>query len=76
MVLIELFSYILYFFRWLQEVFDVPLIIQITDDEKYFWKDLSLEKVKEMAVENIKDIIAIGFHPEKTFIFRNLEYMG
>ncbi|KAK2711595.1 tryptophan--tRNA ligase, cytoplasmic-like [Artemia franciscana] len=64
------------FTKWLQEVFDVPLIIQITDDEKYFWKDLSLEKVKEMAVENIKDIIAIGFHPEKTFIFRNLEYMG
>ncbi|XP_065567094.1 tryptophan--tRNA ligase, cytoplasmic-like isoform X2 [Artemia franciscana] len=64
------------FTKWLREVFDVPLIIQITDDEIHFWKDLSLEKVKEMAVENIKDIIAIGFHPEKTFIFRNLEYMG
>ena len=29
-----------------------------------------------MALENIKDIIAIEFHPDKTFIFRNLEYMG
>ncbi|KAK2710969.1 hypothetical protein QYM36_012213, partial [Artemia franciscana] len=64
------------FTKWLQEVFDVPLIIQITDDEKYYWKSLSLEKVKEMAVENIKDIIAMDFHPDKTFIFRNLEYMG
>ncbi|KAK2709069.1 tryptophan--tRNA ligase, cytoplasmic-like [Artemia franciscana] len=64
------------FTKWLQKIFDVPLIIQITDDEKYYWKDLSLEKVKEMAVENIKDIIAIGFPPEKTFIFTNLEYMG
>ena len=64
------------FFRWLQEVFDAPLIIQIADDEGYFCNDLSLEKVKEMAVENIKDIIAMDFHQDKTFIFRNLEYMG
>ncbi|XP_065567098.1 tryptophan--tRNA ligase, cytoplasmic-like isoform X5 [Artemia franciscana] len=64
------------FTKWLQEVFDVPVIIQITDDEGYFCKDLSLEKVKEMAVENIKDIIAMDFHQDKTFIFRNLEYMG
>ncbi|XP_065558476.1 tryptophan--tRNA ligase, cytoplasmic-like isoform X3 [Artemia franciscana] len=64
------------FTKWLQEVFDVPVIIQITDDEEYFWKDLSLEKVKENALVNIKDIIAIEFHPGKTFIFRNLEYMG
>ncbi|XP_065558482.1 tryptophan--tRNA ligase, cytoplasmic-like isoform X2 [Artemia franciscana] len=64
------------FTKWLQEVFDVPVIIQITDDEEYFWKELSLEKVKENAVENIKDIIAIDFYPDKTFIFKNLEYMG
>ncbi|XP_065567106.1 tryptophan--tRNA ligase, cytoplasmic-like isoform X1 [Artemia franciscana] len=64
------------FTKWLQEVFDVPLIIQITDDEKYYWKHLNLKEVKEMAVKNIKDIIAICFHPDKTFIFRNFEYMG
>ncbi|XP_065567104.1 tryptophan--tRNA ligase, cytoplasmic-like isoform X3 [Artemia franciscana] len=64
------------FTKWLQEVFDVPLIIQITDGDKYYWKDLNLKEVKEMAVKNIKGIIAIGFHPDKTFIFRNLEYMG
>lgn len=29
-----------------------------------------------MAYDNIKDIIALGFDPEKTFIFINSEYMG
>ncbi|CAP37361.2 Protein CBR-WARS-1 [Caenorhabditis briggsae] len=28
------------FTKWLQEVFDVPLIIQMTDDEKFLWKDM------------------------------------
>ena len=29
-----------------------------------------------MAYDNIKDIIALGFDPEKTFIFINSLYMG
>ena len=24
--------------QWLQEAFDVPLVIQMTDDEKFLWK--------------------------------------
>lgn len=62
--------------KWLQETFDVPLVIQLTDDEKVLWKDLKLEDAIKMARENSKDIIAIGFDVEKTFIFNNLEYMG
>lgn len=27
--------------KWLQDVFDVPLVIQMTDDEKFLWKDLT-----------------------------------
>mmetsp|Transcript_6100 Transcript_6100/g.7354 ORF Transcript_6100/g.7354 Transcript_6100/m.7354 type:complete len:137 (+) Transcript_6100:346-756(+) len=30
------------FTQWLQEVFDAPLVIQMTDDEKFLWKDLTL----------------------------------
>eukprot|EP00116_Pleurobrachia_bachei_P008064 sb/3468326/ len=63
------------FTKWLQEVFDVPLVIQMTDDEKALWKDLSLEDANKLAHENIKDIIAFGFNPEKTFIFCDLEYI-
>ena len=28
-----------------------------------------------MTQENMKDIIAVGFDPEKTFIFTDTEYM-
>ncbi|KAJ8341645.1 hypothetical protein SKAU_G00339360 [Synaphobranchus kaupii] len=64
------------FTKWLQDVFDIPLVIQLTDDEKYLWKDLSLEECHRFAVENAKDIIACGFDISKTFIFSDLEYMG
>ncbi|KAM4899398.1 tryptophan--tRNA ligase, cytoplasmic isoform 2-T3 [Sylvia borin] len=62
--------------RWLQEVFDVPLVIQLTDDEKYLWKDMTIEKAYEYARENAKDIIACGFDINKTFIFSDLDYLG
>lgn len=62
--------------RWLQDVFDIPLVIQLTDDEKYLWKDLTLEECHRYAEENAKDIIACGFDINKTFIFSDLDYMG
>ena len=53
----------------------MPLIIQLTDDEKFLWKDLTLEQAHELAIENAKDIIAIGFDVNKTFIFADSEYI-
>jgi tryptophanyl-tRNA synthetase len=64
------------FVKWLQEVFDVHVVIQLTDDEKFFWKDIAIEETGRLAIENIKDILAIGFNPKKTFIFTDLCYMG
>ncbi|XP_049755579.1 tryptophan--tRNA ligase, cytoplasmic [Elephas maximus indicus] len=64
------------FTKWLQDVFNVPLVIQMTDDEKYLWKDLTLDQAYGYAVENAKDIIACGFDIKKTFIFSDLDYMG
>ena len=61
--------------RYLQDVFDVPLVVQMTDDEKFLWKDLGIDEANRLAHENAKDIIACGFDKEKTFIFSNLEYM-
>lgn len=63
-------------FRWLQDTFDVPLVIQLTDDEKFLWKDLTLEQANHMAIENTKDIIACGFDIEKTFIFSDLNFIS
>ena len=59
------------FTKWLQEVFDVPLVIELTDDEKFLFKhQLTIDDVKGFAAENAKDIIAVGFNPENTFIFQ------
>jgi tryptophanyl-tRNA synthetase len=56
--------------RWLQEVFNVPLVIMLTDDEKFFHTPkLKLEECYKFALENASDIIAVGFDPKKTFIF-------
>ena len=57
-------------------MFDVPLVIQLTDDEKFLWKDLTLEEANRLAYENAKDIIAVGFDEKKTFIFSDLDYMS
>ncbi|XP_060068960.1 tryptophan--tRNA ligase, cytoplasmic-like [Ylistrum balloti] len=64
------------FTKWLQDTFDVPLVIQMTDDEKFLWKDLTLEETNKLAHENAKDIIACGFDIEKTFIFSDIEYIS
>jgi tryptophanyl-tRNA synthetase len=61
----------------LQDIFDVPLVIQLTDDEKFLFKsNLKLEQCNGFAYENAKDIIAVGFNPDKTFIFSNIDFVG
>lgn len=64
------------FTKYLQDAFDVPLVIQLTDDEKFFHKqDIKFEQAYQMGKDNIKDIIAFGFNPEKTFIFSDIDYI-
>jgi len=69
--------------KWLQEAFRVPLVIQMTDDEKFLWKGSwdpengdDLMKYRGLTTENAKDIIACGFNKDMTFIFSDLEYIG
>jgi len=42
------------FTKWLQDVFEAPLVIQLTDDEKHFVKDLTLEECHRLGYENAK----------------------
>jgi len=65
------------FTKWLQEKFKVNVYIQLTDDEKFLEpkRSLSLDDVKKWSYENILDIIAVGFDPDSTFIFKNTEYI-
>ncbi|PIY60288.1 hypothetical protein COY95_02545, partial [Candidatus Woesearchaeota archaeon CG_4_10_14_0_8_um_filter_47_5] len=65
------------FTKWLQDVFKVPLLFQIPDEEKFLAKqDMTLEETKKWAYDNILDIIALGFDPKLTKIFLDTEYAG
>lgn len=63
---------------WLQKTFNCPVVIQLTDDEKWACKpdEVSEEKAKKFSFENARDIIACGFDIEKTLIFSNLGVMS
>ncbi|TAL53466.1 MAG: tryptophan--tRNA ligase [Nanoarchaeota archaeon] len=65
------------FTKWLQEQFNCELWFQLTDDEKFLFKDnLSLEGTNKMAYENALDVIALGFDPKKTHLFADTDYAG
>ncbi|MFY9717647.1 MAG: tryptophan--tRNA ligase [Thermoplasmata archaeon] len=56
--------------RWLQERLGVPMYIQITDDEKFWARSgLSREETARWGLENLYDILAIGFDPRRTRVF-------
>lgn len=59
----------------LQEEFNCEVFIPISDDEKFYVKpELSYEKAIEYSMDNILDLIALGFKPGKTFIFQDFVY--
>ncbi|KAG5504721.1 hypothetical protein GH5_05347 [Leishmania sp. Ghana 2012 LV757] len=64
--------------KYLQDALKLPLVIQLTDDEKFLFRDVPFEgaMAEELIRNNIKDIIAFDFDPRYTFIFRNTHYMG
>ncbi|RXW12591.1 hypothetical protein EST38_g13263 [Candolleomyces aberdarensis] len=65
------------FTKWLQDVFEVPLVIQLTDDEKFLFKhQLTPEQTLQFSRQNTKDIIACGVDLNRTFIFSDYEFMG
>ncbi|MBR4226435.1 MAG: tryptophan--tRNA ligase [Candidatus Methanomethylophilaceae archaeon] len=60
------------FNKWVQDTFGVDMLFQMTDDEKFLFKEkLDLEDTSSMAYENALDFIALGFDPKKTRIILN-----
>ncbi|KAG7353910.1 tryptophanyl-tRNA synthetase [Nitzschia inconspicua] len=71
------------FTKWLQDAFNAPLVIQMTDDEKFLFKGEydpetgdNLMHYANLTMENARDIIACGFDHKKTFLFSDLDYVG
>jgi tryptophanyl-tRNA synthetase len=56
--------------RWLQERLRVPMYIQITDDEKFWARGgLSREETAAWGLDNLIDILALGFDRKRTHVF-------
>ena len=55
------------FTKYLQDALDAILVIQMSDDEKYYFKGniegKTVEYYNRLTYENAKDIIACGFNP-------------
>ncbi|MGM5480413.1 MAG: tryptophan--tRNA ligase [Nanobdellota archaeon] len=64
------------FTKWLQDVFDVELWFQFTDEEKYLLKDKSYDVVQHWTRENMLDVIALGFNPKKTHFIIDTRHAG
>ncbi len=65
------------FTKWIQDKFDAPLYFQMTDDEKFMFKDsLSLQEAQHFAYENALDVIALGFDPKKTQILIDTKHIS
>lgn len=64
------------FTKYLQDRFGAELYFEMTDDEKYLnSQKLDLGQTEKMAFDNMFDLIAVGFDPEKTFIFTDTGYI-
>ncbi len=64
------------FTKWLQDVFNVDLYFQITDDEKYLVKRKNFDEIQGYVKDNLLDIIAVGFDPDKTYIIINTRHIS
>lgn len=66
------------FTKYLQDLFDCNLYIEIPDDEKFLFKKkiTSISDVEEFVKRDLEHIAAVGFDVDKTFIFRTSEFMG
>ena len=61
--------------KYFQDVYGCKVYIPISDDEKFFVKDnLRFEEVEKYALDNILDILAMGYDPKKTIVHRDFEY--
>ena len=47
-------------------MFDVPLVIQLTDDEKFMWKDLKMDECQRLGWQNVKVLGSLAEHKSRS----------
>jgi tryptophanyl-tRNA synthetase len=55
-----------YVAKRLQEATGATVYVPLSDDEKYLSKEMTFEEVGAATRENLKDLLAVGFDPERT----------
>jgi tryptophanyl-tRNA synthetase len=64
------------FTKYLQEKFDVKLIFQLTDDEKFLFNgNLNMKTIQKYTYENVLDIISVGFDSKRTKIIVDTKHI-
>lgn len=64
------------FTKYFQEKSNSKLLFQLTDDEKFLQsQDRSVDETRYYTYENILDIIAVGFNPDKTKIIVDTKHI-
>ncbi|MFC4405117.1 tryptophan--tRNA ligase [Haloarchaeobius iranensis] len=64
---------VFYLAKELQDATGAEVLIPLSDDEKYYAKDLTYEEISTYRDENLRDLLAVGFDPEKTTIVVDTE---
>jgi tryptophanyl-tRNA synthetase len=63
--------------KWFQDSFGAEMWIQITDDEKVWAKgELSRAESYRWGLDNLADLLAVGFAPGKTHVFFDTRSIG
>jgi len=63
--------------KWLQDKFNVEMWFQFPDEEKFLYKnELSLEDTEKATLEDMKDVIALGFDSKKTNFLIDTKHAG
>ena len=57
---------VFYLAKALQDATGATVYVPLSDDEKYLSKELTFEAVGEATRENLRDLLAVGFDPERT----------
>ncbi|MFD1513207.1 tryptophan--tRNA ligase [Halomarina rubra] len=54
--------------KYLQEAFGAFVYVPLSDDEKFFTREQTLAETRAYTRENLRDVLAFGFDPERTRI--------
>jgi tryptophanyl-tRNA synthetase len=59
---------VFYLAKRLQETTGAHVYVPLSDDEKFYAKDLSFSEIEAATRSNLRDLLAVGFDPERTRI--------